>query len=230
MTDFLSRLIERSTGRAAVAHPVMAPLFATGHSLAAEPARDGEGEAASFPATSEPAVWSAELPLSTSRVEDPVASVTPPIGAAPVPGSFELTRFPPAVDRPLLDTRRERIGEDRLASEPRSPEGFLVSQVRIEGRAAGSRDGGTDERGSVEIRGQAPPRVLPSWEPPRRVRAAATEHPRTLDPPPPPIVRVSIGRIEVRAISPPAPSARVPPARKDDRLSLEEYLKPSGRR
>jgi hypothetical protein len=49
--------------------------------------------------------------------------------------------------------------------------------------------------------------------------------------PPAPIVRISIGRIDVRATPPARPAAPGPAqVRKDDRLSLEEYLRPRDRR
>ncbi len=50
-------------------------------------------------------------------------------------------------------------------------------------------------------------------------------------PPPAPTVRVSIGRIEVRAIQPaPPPGAPPAPRRSGPRLSLEDYLRGRGAR
>jgi len=54
---------------------------------------------------------------------------------------------------------------------------------------------------------------------PQNIRAAAA---------PAPIIRVNIGRIEVRAVTPAAPSARPPRARSGPMLSLEDYLKQRG--
>jgi len=46
---------------------------------------------------------------------------------------------------------------------------------------------------------------------------------------PPPTIRVTIGRVEVRAIMPPAPPTRTKPARPGPALSLEDYLKQRNR-
>jgi hypothetical protein len=227
MTDFLSRLIDRSTGRAAVAHPVVAPLFATGPSLAADRSRDGEEDVAPALAASGPARRSSESPLVRSREEDPLASAAPAMRAAPVSAPFAPARFPPAVAGASGDLPPERSREDRLAAEPRPREGFLAAEGRIEGRATAG-DGDADERAGLETP-QAPSRLLRPPEPPRRVRTAAT-HPLTIEQSPAPIIRVSIGRIDVRAVSPAAPTAPSRPTSRDDRQSLEEYLKPSGRK
>src|SRR5262249_27833014 len=40
-----------------------------------------------------------------------------------------------------------------------------------------------------------------------------------------PVVRVSIGRIDVRAVAPQAPPVRAAPARPSSRLSLNDYLR-----
>jgi hypothetical protein len=58
------------------------------------------------------------------------------------------------------------------------------------------------------------------------VEFPADQRPVALDPAPAaPTIRVSIGRIEVRAIMPPIPPARpTPPARPRPQLSLEDYL------
>jgi hypothetical protein len=71
---------------------------------------------------------------------------------------------------------------------------------------------------SVEI---APTPSAASVEFPADQRQATLE-----SAPPAPTIRVSIGRIEVRAIMPPVPPARhTPPARPRPQLSLEDYLR-----
>jgi len=46
----------------------------------------------------------------------------------------------------------------------------------------------------------------------------------------PPTIKVTIGRVEVKAITPPVPPERAKPARPSPHLSLEEYLKQQGQR
>jgi hypothetical protein len=73
-------------------------------------------------------------------------------------------------------------------------------------------------RGPVPVRIVAQPHLVPAVDPSMSTPAEA--------PPPAPIIRVSIGRIDVRAIMPPAPPAPRPKAaRPSTGLSLEAYLK-----
>ncbi len=94
------------------------------------------------------------------------------------------------------------------------------------GRPPASQD---SQRGEARIPAATTPLLrprqedAPRWAEPLRPRGPGDESPA-------PIVRISIGRIEVRAVAPPGPAAPRPtPARKSTGLSLEEYLKPRGR-
>lgn len=61
---------------------------------------------------------------------------------------------------------------------------------------------------------------------PRRLKRGGAAAAAIATPPPPPTIEITIGRVEVRAMHPPAPAARPQPiASTAPRLSLEEYLR-----
>lgn len=221
MTDFLSRLVERSSGRAAVAHPVVAPLFAAGPPLPAESAEGeswGEGPAAG----EQPAPSADRARASRDPREGPASREEPALPASALPEPAPGAR-PPHVPSPGPIRSRAVAVEGRI-TEGRNTETAAAAQ---DGRppaaaapaAPGSRRGPAPE--------QAP--LVPLQ--PREALSFA----RNTSAPPDaagaaPIVRISIGRIDVRAVTParPAPPP-APPARREEAVSLEEYLRPRRR-
>jgi hypothetical protein len=206
MADFLSRLAERSLGRAALARPVIAPLFATGPELAAG-ADAPENEA--FDAAG------AGLPTAPDRDPTSLRPVRPaPLGPEPV------GRVP--------ETRTVRPAAARSEEPPARP-----SPRVEEARAGEMRPGAVDDPGPrrtpTAVRTVPTPRALLSDGEPARPRRHVASLPSETEPPAP-IVRISIGRIEVRAVASPPVAARPAPARTEDRLSLDEYLKGEKRR
>jgi hypothetical protein len=68
----------------------------------------------------------------------------------------------------------------------------------------------------------APPSVIPA-PPLTRSVPSATKIPAS--PPGTPTIRVSIGRVEVRLVAPPAPPSPSPPSQPKPAMSLDEYLR-----
>jgi hypothetical protein len=78
----------------------------------------------------------------------------------------------------------------------------------------------------VSMRRDARAAVTPADEPDPTRSAERGQAAAAATPPPPPTIEITIGRVEVRAVHPPAPVARPQPAASTaPRLSLEEYLR-----
>lgn len=241
MADFLSRLVERSAGTAPVARPVVAPLFAPGPAVAADPAPEGPEPVGVVP--QDPAPVTPPIPRAPASVlrEAPALEFTGP-GRVPAPAL--LAAAPATPEEAAPGTLKPAA-----AVPPKAPRPGAVHEdlpARLEELPVSAPPTPSGARGLSAV-----PRQLPAWEESRRedaeIRAVAMPllRPREktaprwaegLQPrgseeaPRAPIVRISIGRIEVRAVAPPGPAAQIPaPARKSTGLSLEEYLKPRSR-
>jgi hypothetical protein len=222
VTDFLSRLVERSTGRAAVARPVVPPLFAAGAPLGAGPVEEeamgGTGPAEGPVAT----VGEASRPHSPTGDAPTVHDASAPASPVEERRAEEVT--PPGRERPpaplttvTRDRLRVRIVRDAAAAL--APDGAAVTAPASGERTTPAPVSGPESH--MELR----PREAAVFPRAAVVRADPSSSP------PAPIVRISIGRVDVRAVPPARPPASpVPPVRKDDRLSLEEYLRPRDRR
>jgi hypothetical protein len=239
MADFLSRLIERSAGTATVARPVVAPLFAPGPAMAVDAAPEGPEPVGVLP--QEPAPFPAPMPKAPATMPreapaaDPAAlrPVRPPAGpAAAISGETAAGALrpaavaPPEVPCPVIlgEDPRSRVVGLPVAAPPPSPGAGRPAAVPR--RSPAPQD---SQRWEARI-----PAVTTSLLRPRQENAprwAEAPLPRgTGDGSPAPIVRISIGRIEVRAVPPPGAAApRLTTARKRTGPSLEEYLKPRGR-
>jgi hypothetical protein len=202
MADFLSRLAERSLGRAPLARPVVAPLFATGPELGAEGEAPDDGASAA----------AAAVP-STAPDAGPTTLPPAPLGR-------ELVSAAPA-------TGTARTVEARSPAEPDARTPGSVERARPEGTRPRTADPGP--MGTPAVLPATPARVdLRDPEPARpRPQVASPAHETE---PSAPVVRVFIGRIDVRAVVPPPVPARPAPSRTEDRLSLGEYLRGQTRR
>lgn len=230
MTDFLSRLIERSVGTAPIAKPMIPPLF---------------GPAEVVPETNEEVEWTTRdpvLPEALPVADDPGREPSPP-GPTVLP--------PPMMTSPRLD--ETRAGED-VAPSFRGP--LLTADLlgerhrppsetgaRPAPRAAALRSGPREVLARrVPVSGPKPvesiaPLTSPqpsntSALPPAEVIPQVQERRAGPHPSDPekgaPVVRVTIGRIEVKAITQAAPSRQQAP-RKTAAVSLEDYLRPRRR-
>ncbi len=217
MTHFLGRLVERARGTAPRVEPIIAPRFAP----APAPAEI---------ATENEAVPPAGLPRA---MEPPAARrETGPPGAIESPHSILVRQ-----EKTPAEVPKEELIE---SAAPPEPEALLVPLSRPnDDRSqppARTRKSGSPRRDS--------PRRVQSAEAEPFVRRANPQPRSTIARPPhraavsasaltspneksagPPIVRVTIGRIEVRAAPAPATPARKPPTRSAPKLTLDAYLK-----
>ncbi|MGB8340819.1 MAG: hypothetical protein WCE51_04450 [Chthoniobacterales bacterium] len=204
MTHFLARLVDRARGSAPRVEPIVAPHFAPAPvaEIASEHETPQETKATS--GTREALVREEEL----------------------------------ATDRPRLRKEKpaSRETEERQETVEAAPQTLLVPLERTDGDEVLPRPDRT--RGSESLRSDALPHVR-SATAPTIVRRA--EHPgRSANLRPtdrlsvspnesaanePPIVRVTIGRIEVRAEPAPAPAPRKISSRSEPKLTLDAYLK-----
>jgi hypothetical protein len=235
MTAFLSRLVERSLpGHGPTPMPVVPPLFAAGAMIDQPPVlADEQPLAIGEPATAaiDSSGWAAPVDADrfsrhaddtpgTARAErttmpavsgnsshpSTTASVTAAAAGAP-------SR---PVDRPLaeaIQAKHVRLGVHYGTPSSKDPDRPLPADRRV-----------PDASGVAnELRGIA--RAAPAVPASRPERV---QHPTTAAP----IVHVSIGRIEVRAVSPPSsgpvrPAVAPPPTRTG--IVLEDYLRARGK-
>jgi hypothetical protein len=230
MSDFLSRLSERALGVASVARPLIAPLFGPALPLANDPAGI------------ELLPWNeaSDEPPATSRGEVP--PVRPAVPATRLSGLQPALSpsGPHAAVRELDDPIPLRPEMDHLApinsQDPRSrePEHMPISvegkpTPRVGPEASKIKVQATSLRSSLVPVTPAP--LVASNDSSRTFWKTETagRHElfnRAAPVSPAPTIRVTIGRVEVRAILPPAlPVARTSPARSGSAPSLEDYLK-----
>jgi hypothetical protein len=139
-----------------------------------------------------------------------------PVRLQPVEVKILSTRLRSAIAQPDLSSGAP---SDRLELQPApDPSSPVVSDV-----SGGQRAAIFPRRPSMPlpVRPQATPSLEPPQPSPTERRAADSE-----SPPATPIIRVSIGRIDVRAVVLPAPPAPRPsPVRRGPALTLDDYLK-----
>jgi hypothetical protein len=220
MTPFLSRLLDRSAAapHATPVLPVVPPLFAAG-------------------ATLEPGVPPVEEELVETALEVPVPTPTPFIAPAPTVAQLIAgrDRFEGRTAAPA-----ERI-EGRPAVPPLSPtpvssvpdRDFAPRRTEVTARL-GDAPESIAATPTLESHAGPPTEAVSRPGSPRTMIRAAPIAPK--EPALPhrpqiaelaPIVRVTIGRIEVRAVTPPAStSSRTPAAAaKRTAIVLEDYLR-----
>jgi hypothetical protein len=218
MTHFLARLAERARGTAPRVEPLIVPHFApsdlSGSHTVSEITTEIEAPAAATPASeSKPA---AATPLSQSK----------PVPRRARQALVENTpQTPPAETLDAEERRIEIVPEPLLIPQlPKHSQPLVVRQTQIErqvlehpsGRVVLGREPAKPK--TRRTKSQTPAqRPLPR----EHVAFSFAAEPRDQAP----IVRVTIGRIDVRAAPPPAPPPRkavqpAPPA-----LTLDAYLK-----
>ncbi len=273
MTDFLTRLAERTLGTAPTARPVLAPLFAspaavdqTEHAATHHVASPPESEAAGAAIATQP--------RRIARVANEIAVVAPDDEVrAEVPGPARRSHetIEPGENYPLVGratpseistsraTEADHESDTRgLPSERSQPQPIEVvnsthmndlesaqshdDQPSISENAINTAHNGSRSnrlqplppkdlptltaapvrRGASQDRSELPTSVSPprAWSTGKQPTEAATLQEREEAVP---VIRVSIGRIEVRALSAPAPPPQPTPV--TPRLSLDEYLR-----
>ncbi len=239
MSDFLSDLVTRALRLEPLVKPVVPSLFDPGAAAQAwaeteevdEPARVSppdvfqDGAAARFtrPAP-EPAghtIETRELRTAPERQEPPA----PPRLAGPPPRTPQPEPAQIGTETTLARETIER--SERISRE--------IHTLEIEEREV--RHAIVQPRTELVVKPDAPrPVAAPRHAPEAALVRERPERPvwRQTEPPPleatPPTVQVSIGRVEVRAVFPPAPAKQAVP-RTNPAVPLEEYLnRRSGRR
>lgn len=184
----------------------------------------GDGTKSRHPGGEEQAMPPLPTPPPRPTAHDPVR---------PVPSLREPSAAEAAV-APVVAVEVAQPPEASAEVRPRQDDRGMVAS-RVAGRARVSHEAGFSGRSPTPIPlADASRLVLPQPAPPSlgvspgsrglsdpAARFAGAEH--SLPPPPAPVIRVTIGRIDVRAVSTP-PAAPPPPRSTTPRLSLADYL------
>jgi len=220
MTPFLSRLVDRAVsateGSPAVL-PVVPPLFAAGPVLdpAAQQGDDLQGERTPVRRglEADPASLSAPtLSNGNPSVAQDACTMVPVIRLgdreSAAPSAPTLSRFADRVPTPTSVAFPARV--------PDSPRLVLTGRLQGQGTKVAPGSQTQDVAGRVDVRVGT---VIPAPHRTQQDRAVAPEHV--------PTVRVTIGRIEVRAVTAPPPTQKVPPTVQTKRTAivLEDYLR-----
>ncbi len=223
MSDFLTNLIARTYAVTPAIQPRLPSLFET--LLAATDQRSGFSPASpGFPAPEPPAAPDAVSPIeapSAIAAELPPQPALPPEASSATPPSE--AHIPNDGTERRTPFRREPASTPlRAETEFGAPAKHGVSAYEPATRGSFRDRPATDPAGFEET---APRPLRPANRPappafaarPAGLRMAAQESR--------PTIRVTIGRVEVRAVQSPAPAPKAAkPAQ--PRLSLDEYLKP----
>ena len=235
MPDFLSRLAERATGMGLVAEPLIAPQYAPSAGPAtvephpagaAAPVQEVASPRADEPearprrarAPADPITGAAEtFALSPHDSAELAAIATTP---APAPPSSPVA--PPATDPPAA----EQISAHAT--------GVPMSAVREDGvpprfvTSASEPQGIAQPHETVPVADETEAAFpSPSLAGAARQSTTALPHSRRVDhaEPAAPVIRVTIGRVDVRAEFPARPAAPAPVRRPPPTLSLEDYAR-----
>jgi hypothetical protein len=207
MTDFFTRTVERALGIAPVVRPDLPSLLA--------PSARAEG--------AQPGNFTADDHANVSPSSDRLAQPRQP---------------------PRGGTRQER-SQERTEGEDESSQVFIqheIDQIRGERRVAvGVNQSGfetTADNGRIPFEPRQTDLGRAQSEAPNAGREPVTRpaqmampsgeiyaFERSAGAPVPPAIHVSIGRVEVRAITPPSPRIAARERKASQRLSLEQYLR-----
>lgn len=240
MSDFFEGLAARSSGAATALRPRVASAYET-HDAA---------EVTSVATSEVPATMSAAAaapPSPSSQPRDARVAGPPPAGAPAEPPERVLVRNVVLTRNETREAPQTTIHEERLEERLEERMEERVDSVHVhehthheESRIERVREV-LEGEGSVE---QHP--ALSAAGDPDPVAAMRPARPRTIDnrppvtnrqppivnrqPQPDPVVRITIGRVEVRAVHPPQPAPRAVPPPVAPGPSLEEFLEQRERR
>jgi len=232
MRDFLTRMAERALQQGAVAQPLIAPRFAPAAALPDAAASIPEDRRVTEQTGSGPPPGG---PIKGAAVETlpQRADLAPPVigtaaSIAPRSTAASVAAVNPTEALSLGREAGEAEPLGREAGQARiSWEGAMPS--RIVAAPAYHRDGVTphptlpmpEEHAAapqMQIRSLPGPLPRPFAAPPRRAQQSGEE-------PTAPVIRVTIGRVDVRAQLPAAPAAPAPRRAPAAALSLEDYAR-----
>lgn len=207
MSDYLTRLVERSLGSAPQLQPVIAPIHAPVAPWAGDEPAEMESESARVPTR---AKATERLPEAATAHPDPaeedVHLESSVALSTATPNEPHPTLFVPREDALPLGTRQRRAEPLAAPAVNRHP-GTPPLEPRLERKNAVAVSPQRIER--IE---RSAPLAAPTPEgEPARVQQT---------------IRVTIGRVDVRAIIQPAPAPAAREARREPRYqSLEDYLR-----
>lgn len=248
MTDFLTRLARRQLGQLPVVEPRLPALYATAVHEAAAGFPIPDTERRPVPRLEETSAMKARATGEHELTDEPGAQSTPPT-RPPVEGPEPLVRRDPVKTdaggppAPVPRTRADRRTTETQHSSPLRPraEGELTGRLSAAGPPATAKgwstrgqapitasrmaglvspgplaDGVALERHDPSERLSAPPSLV---APRQAVRPSRRDSADAVEPP----VHVTIGRIEVTALTASPPPKRAPSPRRPA-MSLDEYL------
>lgn len=252
MSGYLERLVERVHGRAEVLRPLVPSRFDPGPDAAPKPSaslleRHEETVAAPLPGHPRRARAAADVPAERSAPLRPLAAADapgspsqpnpPPVhhGNVPAEAPRQDEQAPAAQRSPEAAALEERIRRAVAAAMDAQEPPRAAAPSPLPALRESDRRESVIEREvrTVEVHpdgtmtGQPSPRqpgvalAAPSPLPQRREPAAPRRAPAPAEPGP--TVQVTIGRVEVRAVPPAAPSP-APGRRTGPAISLEDYL------
>ena len=237
MTDFLTRVAERALGVASMVEPRMPGLFGSIEAPA-------DAARASLDPR-EPRHHPIGLAAATGPEEPGSKQVPPPAGEGPRAARAvrEVMLDPARPPRAVLDRGRLLSIQDAPAApQPGAPTRTRETSEATSQGAGGTGAAGPPDAGRVSLATgrDDPARVAPvdtlvpattaRYERPLEREPALAAAARALNREQGPVVRITIGRVDVRA-SVPTPAPRLEPrprAADRQRLSLAEYLKRGG--
>lgn len=233
MGDYFTRLAERAMRASNLARPLIAPMFASdsaresgsGNSNQAdELVFEEQVEAAREPEARLPAPL--VKPSSNALVDAEQFVNRPMVSADSWAKKADLSQGSHAIARPSLEGREGNEKMDAKSFEPRGAERLDTEQhperrsrsdrfaVEAQSTATSKSNPALTLRPMASIRAESENSVAMD----RRADEPPSEQARTA-------INVTIGRIEVRAVTSPAPAPRAVTTRRDSSLSLDEYLK-----
>jgi hypothetical protein len=234
---------------AAETHPSPSPTIRAPASLI-QPDHPPQGLSRSMPAL-EPTTGDRELagPLRGLVPGLPVESTATAFANPDKEKPPATTRLQPVASAPAPSSPQSGSTLRPLTVSATFPTAALKADLRLPSPAIGARLGSIERTNTPRGESAAPPvvsnpRPLELLGPPRPESALSPApvanlalSPRPAAPAPPlvprlandapaePSIRITIGRVEVKAVFPPALASRTPPQRSRPTLSLDEYLK-----
>jgi hypothetical protein len=251
MSDFLAHLVARATAPGPAIRPRLPALF--------EPSVAPAAQASAAPAPESLDVDAAlPAPRDRRRQSEGVQYVEHDDSRADreprtIARGDEGTRRPPSVygfELPPNDQEREPAAPAQMSGAIQNPQPIVVDHtIRVDRPTVVERRVQVEETRrieTVERREQTVDRARPpaqrSAAAPMRSREASSIRPAPGTPSPvpqpaaqplgadsAPTVEITIGRVEIRAVQPPAPTRRPAAERRGPSLSLEDYLKERNR-
>jgi hypothetical protein len=235
MSDYLGRLAQRVIAPRALLQPRLPSLFEG--PAAAEPMREEIGESVAMPTVAVPAVTAAPSNVAVSK-----ATAAPPRPVAAVTARDEDTRPPETNEDPrtpvehiettaprALEPRGENDRQQQLVIVREVLETIPMEIAANAHLAPGSGEAPPPPGSTLTPTQQAAPRPrIVTRRAAESRRAAVRETPADAPAQAERDVLITIGRIDVRAVTPPARERSAPKASRT--LTLDDYLSQRGRR